>query len=67
MHFAESRVSGNNKTAKLEGNINEDRVSSEEYISCLFLPGKKDKIIVFFHANAEDITSSSDFLKMINI
>jgi hypothetical protein len=67
MQFAESRVSGNNNAAKLEGNLNDNRVSSEEYIPCLFLPGKKDKLIVFFHANAEDISSSSDFLKMINI
>jgi hypothetical protein len=67
MQFAESRVSGNSQGPKLEGNLNDNRVASEEYISCLFLPGKKEKLIVFFHANAEDITSSSDFLKMINI
>ena len=67
MNLVESTLAQNNQGPKLEGNLNDNRVNSEEYISCLFLPGKKEKMIVFFHANAEDITSSADFLKMINI
>jgi hypothetical protein len=41
-------------------------VDSEDYIPCLFLSGTKEKLIVFFHANGEDISSAYEFLKMIN-
>ena len=35
------------------------KVDSKEYIPCLFLPASnKNKVIVFFHANGEDISSA---------
>ena len=43
------------------------KVDSSEYIPCLFLSGSKDKLIIFFHANGEDISSAYEFLKMINL
>lgn len=33
-------------------------VKCEDYIPCLFLSGTRDKLIVFFHANGEDISSA---------
>jgi hypothetical protein len=51
----------------LEGNLNlKTTVNQAEYIPCLFLKGSKDKIILFFHANGEDISSAFDFLSMVN-
>ena len=35
-----------------------EKVSSIDSIPCLFIPGIRDKLIVFFHANGEDITSA---------
>lgn len=37
-----------------------------EYIPCLFIPGTSKRLILFFHANGEDITTAYEFLKMVN-
>lgn len=43
----------------LEGNLKvTSKVHWNEYIPCLFLEGCGDKLIVFFHANGEDISSA---------
>lgn len=43
----------------LEGNLKvTSKVHWNEYIPCLFLEGYGDKLIVFFHANGEDISSA---------
>ena len=43
---------------KVEGARGSSYVKSSEYIPCLFLSGSRDKLILFFHANGEDITSA---------
>ena len=49
--------------------VNQDslpKVNEEEYIPCLFIPGRKNnKLIVFFHANGEDISSAYEFISTI--
>ena len=35
------------------------------YIPCLFIPGG-EKIVIYFHGNAEDLTSTTDFVGYIN-
>jgi hypothetical protein len=58
-------------------NIQQNRVENEEedeeveavkvngYIPCLFIPGS-EKIVIYFHGNAEDLTTTTDFVGYIN-
>lgn len=51
----------------LEGNLElREKVDCNEYIPCLFIPGTSKRLILFFHANGEDITTAYEFLKMVN-
>lgn len=51
----------------LEANLNlSEKVDWKEFIPCLFIPGTNKKLLIFFHANGEDITTAYEFLKMVN-
>ena len=42
------------------------KVSKSDYIPCLFLQGRSDKVLIHFHANGEDIGQTKPLMTHIN-